>query len=94
MLQTAHAAGMSIVIKEAPTNGRLTSRNSDPAFAAPRRALEAVAARLGATLDALGLAAVLAQPWVDVVLSGAAPIEQLQSNLAALGVVWDAAAET
>jgi len=42
----------------------------------------------------LGLAAVLAQPWVDVVLSGAAPIEQLQSNLAALGVVWDAAAET
>jgi len=41
------------------------------------------------TPDALALAAVLAQPWVDVVLSGAATAEQLTSNLAALSVQVD-----
>ena len=38
------------------------------------------------TPDALALAAVLAQPWVDVVLSGAATVDTLRSNLAALDV--------
>ena len=41
---------------------------------------------------ALALAAVLAQPWADVVLSGAATVAQLRSNLAALAVSWDAEA--
>ena len=36
--------------------------------------------------DALALAVVLAQPWADVVLSGAATVTQLQQNLAALTV--------
>ena len=40
----------------------------------------------GCTLDALALAAVLAQPWADVVLSGAAAEAQLASNLLALDV--------
>jgi aryl-alcohol dehydrogenase-like predicted oxidoreductase len=40
-------------------------------------------------LDALALAAVLAQPWADVVLSGAATVDQLKSNLAAVAVPWD-----
>ena len=31
----------------------------------------------------------LAQPWADVVLSGAATVEQLRSNLAALDVDYD-----
>jgi aryl-alcohol dehydrogenase-like predicted oxidoreductase len=44
-------------------------------------------------VDALALAAALARPWADVVLSGAAAVEQLRSNLAALDVVWDAKAE-
>ena len=34
------------------------------------------------TPDALALAAVLAQPWVDVVLSGVATVDTLRSNLA------------
>jgi aryl-alcohol dehydrogenase-like predicted oxidoreductase len=38
--------------------------------------------RLGAH-DAVALAAALEQPWADVVLSGAATVEQLRSNLAA-----------
>ncbi|GGP84013.1 hypothetical protein GCM10010185_67360 [Saccharothrix coeruleofusca] len=33
--------------------------------------------------DAIALAAVRAQPWVDVVLSGAASPDQLRANLAA-----------
>jgi len=94
-LQAAHDAGMGVIVKEGLANGRLTARNADPAFAAPRRLLEQVAARLHATLDALALAAVLAQPWVDVVLSGAATVAHLHSNLTALNVPWyDEAADT
>ena len=47
------------------------------------------AVRLGTRLDALALAAALAQPWADVVLSGAANVDQLNSNLAAQDVQWD-----
>ena len=43
--------------------------------------------------DAIALAAVLARPWAGVVLSGAATVEQLASNLAAREVVWDDALE-
>lgn len=92
-LAEAHATGMGVVVKEVLANGRLTPRNDDPAFAARRRVLAEEASRLGADLDALSLAAVLAQPWADVVLSGAATTEQLHSNLAALAVDWDDQAE-
>jgi aryl-alcohol dehydrogenase-like predicted oxidoreductase len=88
-LREAHEAGLGVIIKEALANGRLTPRNDDPDFAPQRRVLEGVAGRLGTTLDALALAAMLAQPWVDVVLSGAATEEQLRSNAAALAVRWD-----
>ena len=89
-LQAAHAAGVGVIIKEALANGRLTARNHDPGFAAQRRLLEEVAAQCAATVDALALAAVLAQPWVDVVLAGAATVEHLRSNVAATTVAWDA----
>ena len=49
----------------------------------PNPVLERAAGELGATADAVALAAVLAQPWVDVVLSGVATREALASNLAA-----------
>jgi aryl-alcohol dehydrogenase-like predicted oxidoreductase len=92
-LAEAHAAGMGVVIKEALANGRLTARNVDPAFAPRRRVLEAEAGRLRTTIDALALAAALAQPWADVVLSGAVTGEQLASNLGALAVEPDEGAE-
>ena len=38
--------------------------------------------------DAQALAGVLERPWVDVVLSGAATVEHLRSNLRAADVVW------
>jgi aryl-alcohol dehydrogenase-like predicted oxidoreductase len=88
-LEEARAAGLGVIVKEALANGRLTARNSDPAFAARRRRLEEEAARFGVSPDALALAGVLARPWVDVVLSGAAAVDQLRSNLAALAVPWD-----
>jgi aryl-alcohol dehydrogenase-like predicted oxidoreductase len=88
-LERASAAGMAVIVKEALANGRLTIRNADPAFAARRAILEREAARLGTTIDALALAAPLAQPWASVVLSGAASVAQLESNLQALDLTLD-----
>lgn len=88
-LAVAHAAGMRVIVKEALANGRLTARNHGPAFAEKLALLTQQATHLQTTVDALALAAVLAQPWADIVLSGAATIEQLQANLAALRVQWD-----
>lgn len=88
-LAEAHAAGLGVIVKEALANGRLTGRNVEPGFAAARAALEGQAARLGCRLDALAIAAALAQPWAGVVLSGASTVGQLRSNLLALGVAYD-----
>jgi aryl-alcohol dehydrogenase-like predicted oxidoreductase len=81
-LREAHAAGRTILVKEALANGRLTARGEE-GRAGP---LADVARARGATPDAVALAAALAQPWADVVLLGAATVEQLRSNLAALEV--------
>jgi aryl-alcohol dehydrogenase-like predicted oxidoreductase len=88
-LQAAHTAGIGVIIKEALANGRLTARNRDGAFAAHSGLLAEIAAERSTTVDALALAAVLAQPWADVVLTGPATVEQLRSNLAATAVQWD-----
>lgn len=78
-LAAAHAAGVGVIVKEALANGRLTARGNVPQ-------LNQTAERAGTTPDALALAAVLSQPWADVVLSGAATSETLESNLAALAL--------
>jgi aryl-alcohol dehydrogenase-like predicted oxidoreductase len=88
-LADAHEAGVGVIVKEALANGRLTPRNLDPHFAPKLALLTAQAQRRHTTVDALALAAVLAQPWADVVLSGAATIEQVQSHCTALAVHWD-----
>src|SRR5579859_420047 len=90
-LQAAHRAGLGVIVKEALANGRLTAKNDDPAFAPQRSLLQAAAHELNASLDALCLAAVVAQPWADVVLSGAATADQLASNVKALDVAWSPA---
>jgi len=92
-LAEARAAGMGVVVKEALANGRLTQRNADPASEPRLALLRAEAERLGTTVDALALAAALARPWADVVLSGAATAEHLRSNVAALDAAWDDEAE-
>jgi len=91
-LATAHDAGLGVIVKEALANGRLTDRNRDDDFEEQRARLAREAERLGATVDALALAAVLAQPWADVALSGATTVAQLRANLRALETPWDAEA--
>jgi aryl-alcohol dehydrogenase-like predicted oxidoreductase len=81
-LAAAHAAGVGVIVKEALANGRLTARRPVPELAA-------AALSAGSTPDAIALAAVLAQPWADVVLSGAATVGELESNLAALPLELD-----
>lgn len=93
-LAEAHAQGVRVIIKEALANGRLTERNDDPAFAETRAMLERAAARLNCTLDQLALAATLDQPWAQRVLSGAATVDHLRSNVGALDVRLDDAART
>jgi aryl-alcohol dehydrogenase-like predicted oxidoreductase len=78
-LAEAHDAGMGVIIKESVANGRLTERDRESA--APLR--EAFPHE---NADTVALAAILAQPWVDTVISGAATVDQLESNLAALDV--------
>jgi aryl-alcohol dehydrogenase-like predicted oxidoreductase len=88
VLTAAHEAGMGVIIKEALANGRLTPRNQSPDFQPQLHALTQLAEQHQTTVDALALAAVLNQPFVDVVLSGAAQTDHLISNLAALNVAW------
>ena len=77
-LARAHDTGLGVIVKEALANGRLAARER-----ADERLL-AVARERGQTPDALALSAALAQPWADVVLSGAATVETLRSNLSSL----------
>jgi aryl-alcohol dehydrogenase-like predicted oxidoreductase len=88
-LARAAEAGLGVIIKEALANGRLTEANNGQDFDQQRDLLRQAANRLQTTVDALALAAVLAQPWAGVVLSGAATAAQLESNLRAVDVVWD-----
>ena len=81
-LARAHAAGLRVYVKEALANGRLTARGGNETLAAAAR-------ERATTEDALALAAALARPWANVVLSGAATVAQLESNLAARDVAWD-----
>lgn len=78
-LADAHAAGMGVIVKEAVANGRLTWRGDVPPLLAAAREAET-------SPDALAIAWVLAHPFVDCVLSGAATTEHLDQNLDALSV--------
>jgi aryl-alcohol dehydrogenase-like predicted oxidoreductase len=75
-LAEAHAMGVKVIVKEPLANGRLTARGDVPALVELAQARQV-------RPDALALATALAQPWAHVVLSGAATLEQLASNLEA-----------
>ena len=93
-LAAARHEGMGVIVKEALANGRLTERNREARFATKRAVLDREAQRLGIGIDALALAAALAQPWADVVLSGAATASQFAANVRALEARFDDAAWT
>ena len=79
-LAEAKAAGWTVIVKEALANGRLATPGH-------------LTATLGEHPDVVALASALAQPWADVVLSGAATVAQLHSNLEALVGVTQADGE-
>ena len=105
-LQEAHDAGLGVIVKEALANGRLVVRPPGQAGdvraletldriadrhrgAVPERA--ASRAPDAPDRDSVAIAAVLAQPWADLVLSGAVMPAHVRSNLGALDVRLDAA---
>jgi aryl-alcohol dehydrogenase-like predicted oxidoreductase len=85
-LAAAHGSGCRVVVKEAVANGRLAGPDAPPPLAA-------VAERYGVGPDAVAIGAVLAQPWCDVVLSGAVTSAQLASNAAAVSFAPEELAE-
>jgi aryl-alcohol dehydrogenase-like predicted oxidoreductase len=91
-LQDAHAAGMKVVVKESLANGRLTQANQDeddvlyPAVARIRELAES----RGTTVETLALTAALSRPWANIVLSGAATVDQIRSTVGALEFAYDA----
>ncbi|MEL6185849.1 MAG: aldo/keto reductase [Myxococcota bacterium] len=91
-LAEAKEAGLTVVVKEGLSNGRLAGR--DRSGRSPE--LHKRLSEGEASPDAAALAALLARPYVDVVLSGASTLEQLRSNLSASAVpaeeaqaLWD-----
>nr|WP_145483859.1 MULTISPECIES: aldo/keto reductase [Streptomyces] len=82
-LAEAHDAGLTVIVKEGMANGRLAEPNAP-------EALKSIAAEEGLGCDAVALAWILHRPWAGVVLSGAATLTQLSSNLHAPAVDLDA----
>ncbi|WP_153814835.1 aldo/keto reductase [Streptomyces sp. SUK 48] len=82
-LAEAHDAGLTVIVKEGMANGRLAGPNAP-------EALRSIAAEEGLGCDAVAVAWILSRPWVGVVLSGAATVAQLASNLHAPAVDLDA----
>ncbi|CAM4248591.1 aldo/keto reductase [Kibdelosporangium persicum] len=72
-LAEAHAEGARVMLKEVMANGRLAMRPPGP--------VADIALRHGVGPDAVAMAGALAQPWADLVLSGAASVAQLYANL-------------
>jgi aryl-alcohol dehydrogenase-like predicted oxidoreductase len=90
-LQDAHTAGMKVAVKEALANGRLTQRNRDEAgvFAPLVARVREMAENRATNIETLALGAALARPWADVVLTGAATVQQIRSNVAAFELSYD-----
>ncbi|MCX4879557.1 aldo/keto reductase [Streptomyces sp. NBC_00847] len=81
-LAEAHDAGLTVIVKEGMANGRLADPHAPDA-------LKAVAAQTSLGCDAIALGLILREPWAGVVLSGAATVTQLASNLHAAVVDLD-----
>jgi len=96
-LAAAHAEGMGVIVKEVHANGRLTDANTRPedqaALAAIRELATGVRAAATSTrmigVAELAVAFAAAQPFIDVVLSGAATTDHLASHVGALTIRLD-----
>ena len=79
-LAEAHDAGWGVIVKEALANGRLSTGFEGQLS----RTLTDVAQALDWPVQAVALAAALAKPWADIVLSGAVTVQQVRNNRAVL----------
>lgn len=75
-LREAREAGWNVILKEIFANGRLSPRGD-----ATDGPLGELARELDVTVDAIAVAAALAQAYAGTVLLGAATVAQLSSNL-------------
>jgi aryl-alcohol dehydrogenase-like predicted oxidoreductase len=89
VLNEASESGLNIIIKESLANGRLTSRNRASNFAGRKELLDTLADSKQSSIDAIAIAFAMQQPWADVVLSGAANVDQLNSNMSARNIIFD-----
>ncbi|TGN73119.1 aldo/keto reductase [Streptomyces bauhiniae] len=78
-LAQAHDAGLTVIVKEGMANGRLAPDHAP-------QPLRDITEETGLGTDAVALALILCRPWAGVVLSGAATVPQLGSNLHAAAV--------
>jgi aryl-alcohol dehydrogenase-like predicted oxidoreductase len=85
-IENAVKAGYGIIVKEALANGRLTDRNTAPEFQDKLKVITEIADEHQVGIDAIAIAYILHQPWISIVLSGAAQKSHLDSNLKALGI--------
>ncbi|MBC3194715.1 aldo/keto reductase [Pseudonocardia sp. C8] len=84
-LAEAADAGARVILKEVFANGRLAPGGEDGTGGA--RAAAALADRVGISLDRIAVAAALANPWAWRVLLGPVGTDQLESHVAAAGLV-------
>jgi hypothetical protein len=54
-LLAAHQAGLSVIVKEAMANGRLTGRNADPGFASRLAVLQDTAQQVGSSSSSISV---------------------------------------
>jgi Predicted oxidoreductases (related to aryl-alcohol dehydrogenases) len=85
-LEEAHREGIGVIVKEALANGRLANERDGEGYMTLEGIGRAHRPSPAPSVDAIAIAAALAQPWADVVLSGAVTVDQLRSNLTALDV--------
>jgi aryl-alcohol dehydrogenase-like predicted oxidoreductase len=85
-IQKAADSGLGIVIKEGLANGILTEKNDMPDYSPLLFEMRNIAADHGIGIDAIGLAFVHQTCASHVVLSGAAIVEHLQSNIKAANI--------
>lgn len=88
-LATAHAEGLGVIAKEVHANGRLTDLNDRPEDAGLVATLRTIAVDVDTTIADLALAWVVAQPQIDVALSGAATTAQFAGHACALALALD-----